>query len=92
MLRGAMQWRPSTDDAGERKVRGVTTGYSSKRETEGHRLTHGREGKSEHVGRIQGDPQVGCWKNEECLQQSILFPQGKTRLSVSEGCEGVMDV
>lgn len=62
------------------------------RETEGHRLTHGREGKSEHVGRIQGDPQVGCWKNEECLQQSILFPQGKTRLSVSEGCEGVMDV
>lgn len=87
MSMGAMQWTASTDDAGQRKVHDVTTGYSCRRETEGHRLTHGREGKAEHVGHIQGDPQVGCWKTEECLRSHFCcVSQGKTcRLRVRGG-------
>lgn len=87
MSMGAMQGRASAGDAGAAKVRGVATGCPSGRETDGHRLTRARD-----VGHIQGAPQVGCWKNEECLQQSVLFSQGKTWSSASEGWEGVLDV
>lgn len=92
MSMGAMQGRASAGDAGAAKVRGVATGCPSGGETDGHRLTRARDGKAEHVGHIQGAPQVGCWKNEECLQQSVLFSQGKTWSSASEGWEGVLDV